>query len=106
MAQTITLEGIISCSIFHFHEDGLIFRFHELSHTFVCHQLYRWAKEEVDLMVMLPVLSKYLGHTGVLSTQWYLRLTAEAYPEVTETMDSLTGCVFPEIGGELLEETD
>jgi len=33
-------------------------------------------------------------------------LTAEAYPEVTETMDALTDCVFPEIGGELLEETD
>ena len=26
--------GIISCSVFHFHEDGLIFRFHELRHTF------------------------------------------------------------------------
>ena len=33
MAQTIALEGIISCSVFHFHEDGLIFRFHELRHT-------------------------------------------------------------------------
>ena len=31
---TIALEGIISCSVFHFHEDGLIFRFHELRHTF------------------------------------------------------------------------
>ena len=81
-------------------------RVHDIRHTFVCHQLYRWAKEGADLMVMLPVLSKYLGHTGVLSTQWYLRLTAEAYPEVTEKMDALTGCVFPEIGGELLEETD
>ena len=30
MAQTIALEGIISCSVFHFHEDGFIFRFHEL----------------------------------------------------------------------------
>ena len=81
-------------------------RVHDIRHTFVCHQLYRWAKEGADLMVMLPILSKYLGHTGVLSTQWYLRLTAEAYPEVTETMDALTDCVFPEIGGELLEETD
>jgi len=32
MAQTIALGEIISCSVFHFHEDGLIFRFHELSH--------------------------------------------------------------------------
>lgn len=34
MAQTIALEGIISCSVFHFHEDGLIFRFHELRHSY------------------------------------------------------------------------
>ena len=32
MEQTIALEGIISCSVFHFHEDTLIFRFHELRH--------------------------------------------------------------------------
>ena len=57
-------------------------------------------------MVMLPILSKYLGHSGVLSTQWYLRLTGEAYPDIMEKMTALSGCVFPEIGGELLEETE
>ena len=35
MAQTIALEGIISCSVIRFHEDGLIFRFHELRHPYV-----------------------------------------------------------------------
>ena len=34
MEQTIALEGIISCSVFHFHEDTLIFRFHELRHSY------------------------------------------------------------------------
>lgn len=34
MAQTIALEEIISCSVFYFHGDDLIFRFHELRHTF------------------------------------------------------------------------
>ena len=34
MAQTIALEGIISCSVFHFHGDTLIFRFHELRHSY------------------------------------------------------------------------
>ena len=33
MTQTIALGGIISCSVFHFHEYDLIFRFHELRHT-------------------------------------------------------------------------
>ena len=35
MAQTIALEGIISYSVFLFHEDDLIFRFHELRHSAV-----------------------------------------------------------------------
>ena len=33
MEQTIALEGIIPCSVFCFHGDGLIFCFHDLSHT-------------------------------------------------------------------------
>ena len=57
-------------------------------------------------MIMLPILSKYLGRKGVLSTQWYLRLTAEAFPDVTEKMNLLTASVFPEIGGEYIAETD
>ena len=39
MTQTIALEGIISCFVFHFHEDGLIFRLHELSHTSTTYKL-------------------------------------------------------------------
>ena len=53
---------------------------------------------------MLPILSKYVGHTGVASTQYYLKLTAEAFPDVLDKMNELTGLVFPEVGGELYEE--
>lgn len=53
---------------------------------------------------MLPVLSKYVGHTGIASTEYYLKLTAEAFPDVLERMDKLTGYVFPEVGGTLYEE--
>ena len=79
-------------------------RVHDLRHTFICHRLNLWAKDGVDLMVMLPVLSKYVGHTGIASTQYYLKLTAEAFPDVLEKMEELTGHVFPEVGGELYEE--
>ena len=47
MAQTIALEGIISCSVFHFHEDTLIFRFHELRHTIQCLLLYGHVSEKM-----------------------------------------------------------
>ena len=79
-------------------------RLHDLRHSFACHTLYNWAKNNEDLMTLLPILSKYLGHSGVMSTQWYLRLTAEFYPDVIEKINSYTGCVFPEVGGELIEE--
>ena len=79
-------------------------RVHDLRHTFICHRLNLWAKDNVDLTVMLPILSKYVGHTGVASTQYYLKLTAEAFPDVLDKMNKLTGHVFPEVGGELYEE--
>lgn len=79
-------------------------RVHDLRHTFICHRLNQWAKEGVDLTAMLPILSKYVGHTGIASTQYYLKLTAEAFPDVLEQMDELTGHVFPEVGGVVYEE--
>lgn len=79
-------------------------RVHDLRHTFICHRLNQWAEEDVDLTVMLPILSKYVGHTGIASTQYYLKLTAEAFPNVLERMNELTGHVFPEVGGVTYEE--
>ncbi len=79
-------------------------RVHDLRHTFICHRLNEWASEGTDLMVMLPILSKYVGHSGVASTQYYLKLTAEAFPDVLNKMEGLTGYVFPEVGGDLHEE--
>jgi integrase len=75
-------------------------RVHDIRHTFVCHRLNKWVREDADLMTMLPVLSRFLGHENVSGTQWYLRLTAEAYPDITSKMNELTGYVFPEVGGE------
>lgn len=53
---------------------------------------------------MLPILSKYVGHTGLASTEYYLKLTAEAFPDVLDKVESLTGQVFPEVGGIIYEE--
>ena len=74
-------------------------RIHDIRHTFICHRLNTWAHEKADLMTLLPIHSKYVGHTGVPSTKWYLKLTAEALTEVHEAMEKLTGQVFPTIGG-------
>ncbi len=72
-------------------------RLHDLRHTFVCHRLNKWVEENVDLNAMLPILSAYLGHCNLTSTYYYLRLTAEVYPNITSTLESKVGHVFPEI---------
>ena len=72
---------------------------HDLRHTFVCHRLNQWASEGADLTAALPVLSKYLGHTSVMATAWYLRLTAEVYPEVIRTMDIYAATTLPRLPG-------
>lgn len=68
---------------------------HDLRHTFVCHRLNRWAADGTDLNAVLPILSKYLGHTSVMATAWYLKLTAEVYPDLIQTMDHFSAGMFP-----------
>lgn len=38
--------------------------------------------EGMDLYCSLPVLSKFLGHLDAYSTERYLRLTQEVYPDI------------------------
>ena len=81
MAQTIALEGIISCSVFHFHEDALIFRFHELRHTFATMAL----QNGVDV----KTVSTMLGHYDagfILRT--YTHATRQKQDEAARTMGS------------------
>ena len=44
----------------------------------------------------LPYLSAYMGHTDFRATQYYLRLTAEIYPEMVEMMEKACFDIIPE----------
>lgn len=79
-------------------------RLHDIRHTFICHRLNTWAREGIDITTMLPVLSKYVGHNSVHSTEYYLKLTAEAYPDILDKIEEYSGYVFPEIGGDIYED--
>lgn len=71
-------------------------RIHDFRHTFAVHSLNQWVKQGMDIYVCLPVLSKYIGHTSPSSTEYYLRMTAEVFPEVAETFEMYFGGVIPE----------
>jgi integrase/recombinase XerD len=47
---------------------------HDLRHTFAVHCLEAWLREGKDLRQKLPLLSGYMGHAILKSTEQYLRL--------------------------------
>ena len=68
---------------------------HSLRHGFAVANLRRWAAAGADLAVMLPYLACYMGHADLRGTQYYLRLTADAYPEVIAKAQIRFGYVIP-----------
>jgi integrase len=74
-------------------------RLHDLRHTFSAHTIAHMVAQGLDLYVALPILAAYLGHEKISTTNQYVRLTAEVFPEVISIMEQKTGFVFPVIGG-------
>jgi len=70
-------------------------RVHDWRHTFSVHCLQKWIASGVPLTSALPRLSTYLGHTGIGSTEKYLRMTAEVFPKITENLSRNYGHLIP-----------
>jgi len=71
-------------------------RLHDLRHTFACHSLVAMTESGMDLYSSLPILSTYLGHRTLESTDKYVRLTAEMYPDLLNK-EEICAYVFPEL---------
>ena len=52
-------------------------RLHDLRHAAAVHRLTAWYREGKDVQRLLPLLSTYLGHVDIASTQLYLTMTPE-----------------------------
>jgi site-specific recombinase XerD len=72
-------------------------RLHDLRHTFAVTSLAQMAEAGVDLYSTLPILSTYLGHQSLSSTDNYVRLTAEMFPGLLKDIDMVCLNVFPDI---------
>lgn len=72
-------------------------RLHDIRHTFAVHVLQKWISDGLDLTAMIPILSTYMGHSGIKSTARYLRLTSEVYPELLEKVETACAYVIPEV---------
>jgi len=72
-------------------------RVHDIRHTYAVHALEKMINEGQDVYCTLPILSTYLGHRGIESTEKYLRLTEEAYDSIIDAVAPLYTDVFPEV---------
>jgi len=55
-----------------------------------------WAEEGLDLQVMMPYLSKYLGHKSINETFYYYYLVSDAYKTIAKK-DTVASAVIPEV---------
>lgn len=79
-------------------------RIHDFRHGLAVACLKKWALSGIDLTNMLPYLSAYMGHSDFRATQYYLRLTADLYPDIVSKSEAEFGYVIPE-GGFSYEES-
>ena len=57
-------------------------RVHSFRHTFCVHRLKLWVLEGKDITALFPYLCAYMGHKDTRCTEYYLRLTADLYPDI------------------------
>lgn len=69
-------------------------RAHDLRHTFCCHNIQKWAESGLPIYSNLLILSRYVGHTSISSTQYYLRLTAQAFPHIMDICEKNLGGMY------------
>jgi integrase len=62
-------------------------RLHDLRATFAVNRLVAWYREGADVQACLPLLSTYLGHINISSTQVYLRMTVELLGEASKRFE-------------------
>jgi len=72
-------------------------RVHDIRHSFAVRSLKKMVDENVDIYCALPMLSIFLGHSDIQSTEYYLRLTGHTFPDIAALMESAYEGVFPEV---------
>jgi integrase len=72
-------------------------RMHDLRHSFAVLRLLSWYEAGADLGTKLPLLSAYLGHVSLASSQVYLHMTRDLVDEVTRHQINHFGDIITEV---------
>lgn len=70
-------------------------RMHDFRHTFAVRSLRKLVQSGEDIRAVIPLLSKYLGHQDIYSTQVYLQFTVDMFPHVISQVEQSLGDIVP-----------
>jgi integrase len=70
---------------------------HSLRHLFVLRSFTKMESEGRSFMDSVPYLSTYLGHSGIMETDKYLRFSHEIYKDAHVLINNYTHSIFPEV---------
>jgi integrase/recombinase XerD len=71
-------------------------RVHDLRHVFAVYCFKKWVLSGEELTNIMPYLAAYMGHADFRGTQYYLRLTADLYPDIISKTEAEFGYIVPE----------
>lgn len=74
-------------------------RSHDFRHVYAVHCLKKWVAQEKDLTAFLSVLKTYMGHDSFDDTAYYLRLTADVFPDITLKLETRYPGIIPKLEG-------
>ena len=72
-------------------------RIHDFRHTYAVHRLKKWSEQRKDLTVYFPILRTYLGHNSFKETAYYLHLTLDVFPDITQKIELRYPRIIPNL---------
>ena len=72
-------------------------RVHDFRHAYCIYRLKEWAEQDRDLMVLIPMMRTYLGHQTFNETAYYLRWTADIFPDIRMKLEKCYTDIIPEM---------
>ena len=74
-------------------------RVHDFRHAYCVYRLKEWAMQDRDLMVLIPMMRTHLGHQTFNETAYYLRWTADVFPDIRMKLEKCYEDIIPEMEG-------
>lgn len=71
-------------------------RAYDFRHHFACANIMRWSSEGKDIHAMLPYLMRYMGHSSLESTYYYIHLIPDYFPQYS-VLTASTEELIPEV---------